>query len=101
MVQPTDNEIEKRFQGANSERDNHFRWEAEALKSSNELRQKFALSLAVGNGAALLALFTALLGDKRPWELLPCGAFFLAGLLLAGKLPHALSRMFFYTAELH
>lgn len=96
-----DNEIARKSDEEKRESDNHFRLEGDAIRASNELRQKFALSLAVGNGGALLALFTALLSDKRPWELLPCGVFFLAGVLFAGPIPYALSRMFFYTSEVH
>jgi len=101
MIVETKSEIEEKRLEAIRQRDDHFRREAEAVKMSNDLRQKYALMLGVGNGAALLALFTGMIGPNRPWELLPCGLFFLVGLLLAGQVPFALSRMFFFTSEIH
>lgn len=70
-----------------------------ARASGREWEQKWILSLAVANGGGLLALFTAMVSDKRPWELLPCGVFFLFGLLCAGFTPYAITRSRTYEAN--
>lgn len=101
MQVTTETEEEHEVRLAMRERDEAFQRSEQAEKTYHEWRQRWALSLALANGGALLALFTAMIGDKRPWELLPCGAFFLGGLLAAGHLPYALSQMFYFTSQLY